>query len=94
MTLRNVFGPMALESTLKAVQRRTPDTDQQIEFANVGGETKPLYVGQAPPSTVPTALVWVIQKYTWSAAPTGTGTVPSQIQTRTGAWTDRALLFT
>lgn len=71
----------------------SPDVDQRLEFTVVAGENKPFYVGQAPPNSATSATVWTIQRYTWVAAPNGTGTVPSEILTRVGAWDARATLF-
>lgn len=77
----------------KAIQRATPDVDQRYEFGVVGTENKPIYIGQAPPASLTSDNLWVIQKYTWAAAPNGTGNVPSLIATRTGSWDNRSLLF-
>lgn len=91
--LEQITAATGLEDELKAVQRGTPDHDTRFEFGNISAESKPIYIGQAPPTTATSDNLWVIQKYTWTTAPTGVGTVPSQIQTRTGSWDNRATLF-
>lgn len=95
-----------LESLLTAVRDRLPGAldprgrlkvadlvpDQRFEWQDVAGENKPLYIGNAPPNSAAGDNVWEIQKYTFAAGPT-TGTVVTQIQTRTGSWDGRAALF-
>jgi hypothetical protein len=91
VALRNAFDELAIEDTQKAIQRGQADHDQRLEWQAVGGENKPLYIGVAPPTTATSDAGWTIQKFTFVAGP-ATGNVPTLIQTRTGAWDDRASL--
>lgn len=52
----------------------------------------PLYVGSAPPGTATSTASWRIDKYTYITGPSG-DSVPSVVQTATGAWDSRASLF-
>ena len=46
-----------VDDVLKPLQRQTPDDDQRYEFFAVNGESRPLYIAQAPPNTSVDALV-------------------------------------
>ncbi len=68
--------------------------DTRFEWADVGGEAKPLYQALAAPGTADTSPVWEVQKFVYAAAPgTATGFVVERTVTRTGAWSARATLF-
>lgn len=79
-------------ATIKALDN-VPDLDQLYEFGNINGESKPVYIGQAPPGSLETDPVWTVQKYAWAASPVGAGTSLGGVKTRTGSWAGRAGLF-
>jgi len=82
---------LASEDTAKAIQRGTPDQERRFEWQVVGTEDKPLYIGTAPADALTSDPVWAIERYTFGGGQTGDK--PSLIQTRTGAWDDRGVLF-
>lgn len=69
------------------VKTEDAEKDSRFEWQDVGSERKPLYIGTAAPGTGSAVESWVIQKYTYS------GVDLALVQTRTGAWDDRATLF-
>jgi hypothetical protein len=81
-----------LRDVLVAVRRGSPDQDRRMDWQAVGGENKPHYIGVAPPGSATNAAVWAIERYTFAAGP-ATGNVPVLIETRVGAWDNRANLF-
>lgn len=68
------------------------DVDRRFEWQTVGGENKPLYIGQAPPASATGDPVWDIDKYMFEPGPTGSYVV-AQIQRRAGSWDNRGTLF-
>lgn len=64
----------------------------RYDWQVAGGVSVPLYVGTATPGTVPSAVGWRIEKYTYITGPAGDA-VPSLIEAATGAWDTRASLF-
>lgn len=70
----------------------SPDHDRRFDWQLVGGESKPLYIGTAPPETAVSETVWNIDKYTFVVGPGG-GQVVSMVQSRTGSWDGRGSLF-
>lgn len=72
----------------------TQDAQLEIRYEwQAGIDTSvPLYIGSAPPGTSTSSASWRIDKYTYIAGPVG-DSVPSVVQTATGAWDSRASLF-
>lgn len=69
------------------VKTEEAEKDSRFEWQEVGSDRKPLYIGTATPGTASSTESWSIQKYTYS------GVDLALVQTRTGAWDDRATLF-
>ena len=82
---------LATEQTAKAIQRGAPDQERRFEWQVVGADDKPLYIGTAPADALTSDPVWAIERYTFGGGQAGEK--PTLIQTRTGAWDDREVLF-